>query len=184
MYEIEVRYFNPVLSSSNTRSTTTTGTSSSSSSHSGSSSDNGPGSSNLVGSVDRSSIFTGDGNLEPLFQVMKRRIGVRHIELVQDEVDEVDDTTNDETKSTAFYFRINHVTVMARGANMIPLDVFQSRVTKADRQYMLAAAVEANMNMVRVWGGGKYEEEVLCINRVTVSINRVIPTMPLVSASI
>ena len=170
MYEIEVRYFNPVLSSSNSRTTGSgsSSSSSSSSSHANSRSDGGAGNNARADSDSRGSTFHGDGNMEPLFQVMKRRIGVRHVELVQDVV-AADDATNEEAKSTAFHFRINHVTILALGANMIPLDVFQSRVTKTDRQYMLAAAVEANMNMVRVWGGGKCREEI-SINRTTSTI--------------
>ena len=156
MYDIEVRYFNPVLSSANSRFTgsdsDSDSSSSSSSSHAGS-----PPRSDSNGRTD--SGFHVDGHVEPLFQVMKRRIGVRHIVLVQDDVIAADDKTTDGPTPTAFHFLINHVAVVARGANMIPLDVFQSKVTKADRQYMLAAAVEANMNMVRVWGGGKYGED-------------------------
>ena len=165
MYDIEVRYFNPVLSSPNSRFTGSDSDSDSdsdsisSSSHAGSRGNGRADSTPRADSNGRDSGLHGDGHVEPLFQVMKRRIGVRHIVLVQDDVIAADDTTTNEPTPTAFHFLINNVAVVARGANMIPLDVFQSKVTKADRQYMLAAAVEANMNMVRVWGGGKYGDD-------------------------
>jgi beta-mannosidase len=62
-------------------------------------------------------------------------------------------------RSSPFYFRINNENVFVRGANVIPLDSFQSRVVASDREYMLRAAAEANMNMIRIWGGGTYQPD-------------------------
>ena len=42
------------------------------------------------------------------------------------------------------------------GANIIPMDVFRARVTPEQEMRMVRAAVGANMNMLRVWGGGAY----------------------------
>lgn len=47
------------------------------------------------------------------------------------------------------------------GANMIPMDIFHSRPTAADVQRLVAAAVSANMNMLRIWGGGRYQIDAL-----------------------
>lgn len=60
---------------------------------------------------------------------------------------------------STFYFKINGIAVFMRGANFIPIDAFQSRVTDADREYVLRTALQANMNMVRVWGGGLYQPD-------------------------
>ncbi len=56
-----------------------------------------------------------------------------------------------------FYFAINGVPFFAKGANWIPIDPFAPRITPTDYQGLIEAAVAANMNMLRVWGGGLYE---------------------------
>ena len=47
-----------------------------------------------------------------------------------------------------------------KGVNYIPQDVFTPRVKADDYEEILQSAVDANMNMVRVWGGGIYEEDI------------------------
>ena len=42
------------------------------------------------------------------------------------------------------------------GANIIPLDIMPSRVTKTYMQQLVQSAKETHMNMLRVWGGGRY----------------------------
>ena len=42
------------------------------------------------------------------------------------------------------------------GANAVPVDIFHSRATPTALRAMVATAVAANMNMLRVWGGGMY----------------------------
>jgi beta-mannosidase len=59
----------------------------------------------------------------------------------------------------SFTFVVNGVPVFAKGANMIPFDSFPSRVTRARYREILEAARDANMNMVREWGGGIYESD-------------------------
>ncbi len=60
---------------------------------------------------------------------------------------------------TSFYFEKNSKPIYAKGANWIPGDVFLPRLTRADYRKMLLSAKEANMNMLRVWGGGVYEAD-------------------------
>ena len=57
-----------------------------------------------------------------------------------------------------FYIEVNNIPIFAKGANYVPQDVFPSRVT--DEQYIriIDEIKAANMNMVRVWGGGIYED--------------------------
>ena len=62
-----------------------------------------------------------------------------------------------DTWGKSFTFVINGVPVFAKGANVIPFDSFPSRVTPERHRQILQAARDANMNMVREWGGGIYE---------------------------
>ena len=59
----------------------------------------------------------------------------------------------------SFLFELNGVRVFIKGANYIPNDSFLPRVTKADYQKVIKDAADANMNMLRVWGGGVYEDD-------------------------
>ncbi len=59
----------------------------------------------------------------------------------------------------SFTFVVNGIPVFAKGANLIPFDSFPSRVTVARYREILQAARDANMNMVREWGGGIYESD-------------------------
>ncbi|MEU8260690.1 glycoside hydrolase family 2 protein [Micromonospora sp. NPDC048999] len=76
-----------------------------------------------------------------------RRIGFRSVRL---------DTTPD-VDGTPFTLHINDVPVFVRGVNWIPDDVFPNRVTRQRLAERLTQAVEANVNLIRVWGGGRYE---------------------------
>ncbi|HEX2998906.1 MAG TPA: glycoside hydrolase family 2 protein [Armatimonadota bacterium] len=64
----------------------------------------------------------------------------------------------DENGKPAFFFVINGEPVFARGANWIPSDGFPSRVTPERYHQLLNMACRANLNMLRVWGGGIYEQ--------------------------
>ena len=54
-------------------------------------------------------------------------------------------------------FRVNGVDIFCKGANWIPADALPSRITRERIARLLGEAVAANMNMIRVWGGGFYE---------------------------
>ena len=77
------------------------------------------------------------------------RTGLRKVELRRDADD----------KGKSFYFAVNGIPVFAKGANSIPFDMFQPRVSKAKLRRVLESARDANMNMVRSWGGGYYESD-------------------------
>ena len=62
-------------------------------------------------------------------------------------------------RGSSFRFELNGVALFAKGANYIPQDIFLSRVTSDHHRRLIAAASEANMNMIRIWGGGAYEDE-------------------------
>ena len=54
---------------------------------------------------------------------------------------------------------VNGRDIFSKGANWIPLDAIPSRMTRERYDELLQDAVDANMNMIRVWGGGWYEKE-------------------------
>jgi beta-mannosidase len=78
------------------------------------------------------------------------RLGLRKLEVIRDK----------DAAGTTFYFRLNGVNVFAKGANYIPQDNFLPRVTPERHKKTILDAVHANMNMLRVWGGGIYEDDV------------------------
>ncbi len=62
-------------------------------------------------------------------------------------------------KGESFYFEVNGVPVFAKGANYIPNDILLTRVTDEKYLHILKSAAACNMNMLRVWGGGIYEND-------------------------
>lgn len=79
----------------------------------------------------------------------RRRIGLRSIELVS-EPDEA---------GRSFAVRVNGRDVFCRGANWIPADALPGRISRDGTADLLRSAAAANMNMIRVWGGGQYEPD-------------------------
>ncbi len=79
----------------------------------------------------------------------RRLLGFRRLEV---------DTRDDEA-GRRLVFRVNGVEVFCKGANWIPCDALPARQTPARCEALLESAVQANMNMLRVWGGGQYERE-------------------------
>lgn len=80
---------------------------------------------------------------------LEKRIGLRTVRLVRE---------SDEW-GESFYFEVNGRPVFAKGANWIPADTFVTRVSIEHYRRLLQSAADANMNMLRVWGGGIYEED-------------------------
>jgi len=61
---------------------------------------------------------------------------------------------------TSYYFRINGRRIFAKGADYIPQEIFPAQVTDSAVEAMVETMAESNFNMVRVWGGGYYPDEV------------------------
>lgn len=59
----------------------------------------------------------------------------------------------------SFEFVVNGVPLFAKGANWIPADSFPTRLSDAHLEHLVKSAAAAHMNMLRVWGGGFYEDE-------------------------
>ncbi|WP_458106586.1 glycoside hydrolase family 2 protein [Arthrobacter sp. R3-55] len=79
----------------------------------------------------------------------ERRIGFRTVQV---------DTSEDEN-GTAFTLLVNGQAVFVKGANWIPDDHLLTRITRDRINRRLDQALGANMNLLRVWGGGIYETE-------------------------
>ena len=78
------------------------------------------------------------------------KFGIRELQLIRQ---------SDQWGET-FYFLLNHVPIFARGANWIPVDSCIPRGKKKGLYEMnIHAAIDANMNFIRVWGGGIYEDD-------------------------
>ena len=87
---------------------------------------------------------------------VEKRIGLRKVEMVNEA--DVHPVTGE--KGLSCYFRVNGRRVFAKGVNWIPCDAFENRQTPARYRNLLESAARANMNMIRVWGGGVYEKDV------------------------
>ncbi|KAM4052385.1 beta-mannosidase isoform 2-T2 [Anomaloglossus baeobatrachus] len=79
------------------------------------------------------------------------KIYFRTVELVEEPIDG--------SPGLSFYMKINGVPIFLKGSNWIPADSFQDRVTSDRLRNLLQSAVDANMNTLRVWGGGVYESD-------------------------
>lgn len=78
-----------------------------------------------------------------------QRIGLRTIKVVNEK----------DEHGESFYFEVNGIPMFAKGANYIPSDALLPAVTTERYQKLFSDIKEANMNMVRVWGGGIYEDD-------------------------
>ncbi len=81
--------------------------------------------------------------------IKKLNIGLRTIQLVQEK----------DNIGKSFYFKLNGKPVFMKGANYIPPDSFLPNATTSTYKDIVQNAVDANMNMLRVWGGGVYAED-------------------------
>jgi beta-mannosidase len=77
------------------------------------------------------------------------KLGLRTIKLVQE----------DDQWGKSFTFFVNGKPIFAKGSNWIPADSFLTRFPDESLEKLIADAAAAHQNMLRVWGGGLYEEE-------------------------
>ena len=87
---------------------------------------------------------------EDIINQIQKKYGIRTIELIN-EPDSI---------GTSFYFKLNGIPVFMKGANYIPQDMFLPSVSEARYRNIIDKVKYANMNMLRVWGGGIYENDI------------------------
>jgi len=76
-------------------------------------------------------------------------IGLRSIRVVME----------DDKDGKSFYFEVNGKPMFAKGSNYIPGDALLPNMTGERYARLFEDIRAANMNMVRVWGGGIYEDD-------------------------
>jgi len=81
--------------------------------------------------------------------ICRKKVGIRTIKL---------EKKND--KKDSFRFIVNAIPLFIKGANWIPADSFLNRVDEQIYRDLLVFARDAHMNMIRVWGGGIYENDI------------------------
>jgi beta-mannosidase len=94
--------------------------------------------------------ISGELDIEGRKVTENTRIGIRTLELIRDKDDH----------GTSFYFKLNGHPVFMKGANYIPNDVFLPRVSEENYRTVVETAKLSNNNMLRIWGGGVYEEDI------------------------
>ncbi|MFT4576631.1 MAG: beta-mannosidase, partial [Polaribacter sp.] len=76
--------------------------------------------------------------------------GIRTIKLITDK----------DEKGATFHFELNGKPVYMKGTNYIPQNSFQNKVSDNHYEKLLTDVTNSNMNMLRVWGGGIYENDI------------------------
>jgi beta-mannosidase len=79
---------------------------------------------------------------------VEQKFGIRTVEIVQEP---------QEDGGTSFIFKVNGKCLFVRGANWVPLNVVYTDIKEEEYEEMIDFAVEGNISMLRVWGGGIYE---------------------------
>lgn len=79
-----------------------------------------------------------------------RKIGFRHVRV---------DQSPHPQGGSYFIFEINHKPIFVKGGNFVPADMFFARLDRTRYAALVDRAVEANFNMLRIWGGGLYESD-------------------------
>lgn len=97
-------------------------------------------------------LYTVRATIEGGADIVSKRIGLRLCELIQRPIPG--------QKGLTFFFRINNIPIYSQGTDWIPPDVFLPRMTPERYRSWLTWAAEGNQNMIRVWGGGIYEDDV------------------------
>ncbi|WP_034259684.1 beta-mannosidase [Aequorivita capsosiphonis] len=84
-----------------------------------------------------------------VLETHSKKLGIRSIELI----------TEKDSIGESFYFKLNGKPVYMKGANYIPQEMMETKLNRQKYADLIDDAVLANMNMLRVWGGGIYEDD-------------------------
>ena len=83
-----------------------------------------------------------------------KKIGLRKVEVLNEK------TVRNGKDELSLVFRVNGRRLFMKGANWIPCSAYENEQTPERYRNLLESARLANMNMIRVWGGGQYEKDV------------------------
>ncbi len=84
-----------------------------------------------------------------------KKVGLRKAEVYNEEDSEPDPATGKKGKPMVVV--VNGRRIFCKGADWIPCDAFENRQTREKYRDLLDSAIAANMNILRVWGGGQFE---------------------------
>ena len=92
-------------------------------------------------------IFVQDNQLD----IASKRFGLRRAEVIQEKLDDAPGTT--------FFFQINNIPIFCGGSNWIPADAFIPAIDPSRYRDWIKLAAKGNQSMIRIWGGGIFEEQ-------------------------
>jgi beta-mannosidase len=98
-------------------------------------------------------LYTVEARLEVGGQVLgeaTRRVGFRHVRINQDPHPE---------SGSYFVVEVNGKPIFVKGGNFVPADMIPARLDRARYATLVDRAIEANFNLLRIWGGGLYESD-------------------------
>ena len=92
--------------------------------------------------------FTAKVSTDKLIAEKSQKTGLRKVRLVQEK----------DEHGKSFYFEVNDLPIFAKGTNYIPGEIMRTQQDEAYYNRFFDNVTDANMNMIRVWGGGTYED--------------------------
>ncbi|KAG7293492.1 Beta-mannosidase B [Staphylotrichum longicolle] len=95
----------------------------------------------------KATLITGDEEVDTI----SKRIGLRRAELIQRPLQD--------QPGTSFFFEVNNIPIYCGGSDWIPADNFIPRITRQKYYDWVKLVADGNQFMIRVWGGGIYEEQ-------------------------
>ena len=95
----------------------------------------------------KATLLAGDDEVDSI----AKRIGLRRAELIQRPLEE--------QPGTSFFFEVNNIPIYCGGSDWIPADNFIPRISAQKYRDWVQLVADGNQFMIRVWGGGIYEEQ-------------------------
>lgn len=92
-------------------------------------------------------LLADDGEID----AVTKKIGIRHAELIQRELEN--------QPGTSFFFQVNNIPIYCGGSDWIPADNFLPRISRQRYYDWVKLVADGNQLMIRVWGGGIYEDQ-------------------------
>jgi beta-mannosidase len=84
---------------------------------------------------------------DEVIEVRSQKFGIRTVEIIQE----------DQEDGKSFIFCVNGKRLFIRGANWVPINVVYTEIKDEEYETLIDYAVEGNLSMLRIWGGGIYE---------------------------